>query len=138
EHRLAALGDVGLDAAAGDRAVEATGRGDRELRAERARRAAPGGDDGRERDLFARRAPFLRLREHLVHTARMLAVDPLDDLLARVDAGELGDPLPVLAYVAGQAVELPEKDRTAAPRRALPLFARAATCSASSEWTTAR
>ena len=35
-------------------------------------------------------------------------MDALDELLARVDAGELGDPLPVLAYVAGQAVELDE------------------------------
>jgi len=53
----------------------------------------------------------------------MLAVDPLDDLLARVDAGELGDPLPVLAYVAGQAVELPEEDLNGARRRALLLVA---------------
>ena len=36
--------------------------------------------------------------------------DPADvaALLARLEAGELGDPLPVLAYVAGQQVELPE------------------------------
>jgi hypothetical protein len=50
-------------------------------------------------------------------------VDPLDDLLARVDAGELGDPLPVLAYVAGQAVELDERELNAARRRALLLVA---------------
>ena len=30
----------------------------------------------------------------------------MDELLARLDAGELGDPLPVLAYLAGQEVEL--------------------------------
>jgi hypothetical protein len=54
----------------------------------------------------------------------MLAVpDPLDDVLARVDAGELGDPLPVLAYVAGQAVELDEAELNGARRRALLLVA---------------
>jgi hypothetical protein len=49
--------------------------------------------------------------------------DPLDDLLARVDAGALGDPLPVLAYVAGQAVELEADELNAARRRALLLVA---------------
>jgi hypothetical protein len=48
--------------------------------------------------------------------------DPLDDLLARVDAGELGDPLPVLAYLAGQEVEL-AGDLNGARRRALLLVA---------------
>ena len=50
-------------------------------------------------------------------------VDPLDELLARVDAGELGDPLPVLAYLAGQAVALEEEELNAARRRALLLVA---------------
>jgi hypothetical protein len=50
-------------------------------------------------------------------------MDALDDLLARVDGGELGDPLPVLAYVAGQAVELDEPELNAARRRALLLVA---------------
>jgi hypothetical protein len=50
-------------------------------------------------------------------------MDALDDLLARVDGGELGDPLPVLAYVAGQAVELEESELNAARRRALLLVA---------------
>jgi hypothetical protein len=50
-------------------------------------------------------------------------MDALDDLLARVDGGELGDPLPVLAYVAGQAVELDESELNAARRRALLLVA---------------
>jgi hypothetical protein len=50
-------------------------------------------------------------------------VQPLDDLLARVDRGELGDPLPVLAYVAGQAVELDEAELNGARRRALLLLA---------------
>lgn len=50
-------------------------------------------------------------------------VDPLDDLLARVDAGELGDPLPVLAYVAGQELELDEQELNGARRRALLLVA---------------
>ena len=50
-------------------------------------------------------------------------MDPLDDLLARVDRGELGDPLPVLAYVAGQAVELGDEELNAARRRALLILA---------------
>jgi hypothetical protein len=50
-------------------------------------------------------------------------VDPLDDLLTRVDLGELGDPLPVLAYVAGQAVELDGAELNGARRRALLLLA---------------
>jgi hypothetical protein len=50
-------------------------------------------------------------------------VDALDDLLPRVDAGELGDPLPVLAYLAGQVVEIDEDELNAARRRALLLVA---------------
>ncbi len=50
-------------------------------------------------------------------------MDALDELLTRVDAGELGDPLPVLAYVAGQAVELDESELNGARRRALLLVA---------------
>jgi hypothetical protein len=47
----------------------------------------------------------------------------LDIVLAQIAAGELGDPLPVLAYVAGQSVELPEDELNAARRRALLLVA---------------
>ena len=44
-------------------------------------------------------------------------VDALIDLLARVEAGELGDPLPVLAYVAGRgAVRRRRAERRPAPR----------------------
>jgi hypothetical protein len=50
-------------------------------------------------------------------------MDALDDLLMRVDAGELGDPLPVLAYIAGQSVEIDEGDLNAGRRRALLLVA---------------
>jgi hypothetical protein len=50
-------------------------------------------------------------------------MDTLDGLLIRVDAGELGDPLPVLAYVAGQAVEIDEAELNGARRRALLLAA---------------
>jgi hypothetical protein len=50
-------------------------------------------------------------------------MDELDSFLARIDAGDLGDPLPVLAFLAGQSVELPEADLNAARRRALLLVA---------------
>lgn len=50
-------------------------------------------------------------------------MDPLDELLARVDTGELGDPLPVLAYLAGQVVELGDEELNGARRRALLLVA---------------
>ena len=50
-------------------------------------------------------------------------MDALDELLQRVDAGELGDPLPVLAYIAGQEVELDDADLNGARRRALLLLA---------------
>jgi hypothetical protein len=49
--------------------------------------------------------------------------DPLDAVLAQVDAGELGDPLPVLAYLAGRAVDLDEAELNASRRRALLLVA---------------
>jgi hypothetical protein len=49
--------------------------------------------------------------------------DPLDDLLQRVETGELGDPLPVLAYVAGQAIEFDDDELNGARRRALLLLA---------------
>jgi hypothetical protein len=50
-------------------------------------------------------------------------VDPLGDLLARLDEGDLGDPLPVLAYLAGQSVELDEDELNGARRRAMLLVA---------------
>jgi hypothetical protein len=50
-------------------------------------------------------------------------LDPLDDLLVRVEAGELGDPLPVLAYVAGASVEIDASELNGARRRALLLVA---------------
>ena len=54
----------------------------------------------------------------------MLAMsDPLDDVLSRIDAGDLGDPLPVLAYLAGQAVDLDDDELNGARRRALLLVA---------------
>lgn len=49
--------------------------------------------------------------------------DPLAALLVRLEDGELGDPLPVLAYVAGQAIELDEAELNEARRRALLLLA---------------
>ena len=53
----------------------------------------------------------------------MLAVSSLDDVLAQVDTGALGDPLPVLAYIAGQAVEIDDAELNGARRRALLLVA---------------
>src|SRR3954447_23303895 len=85
EDRLRALGHVRLDTATGDRAEHAAGARDRELRAERARGAAPRGDDGRKRDGLTGGAPLLCLREHVVHTAMMLAMSRLDEVLAQVD-----------------------------------------------------
>jgi len=52
-----------------------------------------------------------------------VAADPLADLLTRLEAGELGDPLPVLAYLAGGGVEIDEDDLNGARRRALLLVA---------------
>jgi hypothetical protein len=49
--------------------------------------------------------------------------DPIDAVLFRVEAGELGDPLPVLAYLAGQAVDLDPDELNASRRRALLLVA---------------
>jgi hypothetical protein len=48
---------------------------------------------------------------------------PLDDLLARLDTGELGDPLPVLAYVAGSSIEIDDSELNGARRRALLIVA---------------
>jgi hypothetical protein len=50
-------------------------------------------------------------------------VDPVQALLERVDAGELGDPLPVLAYVAGGYVDLDDAELNAAKRRAITVRA---------------
>jgi len=50
-------------------------------------------------------------------------VDAVDDLLRRVDAGELGDPLPVLAYLAGEAVKIDVSELNGARRRAMLLVA---------------
>jgi hypothetical protein len=49
--------------------------------------------------------------------------DDVSRLLERVEQGELGDPLAVLAYVAGQSVELPHEELEAARRRALLVLA---------------
>jgi hypothetical protein len=51
------------------------------------------------------------------------AEDGLDELLARLDGGELGDPLPVLAYLAGRAVSIDEGELNGARRRAVLLVA---------------
>jgi hypothetical protein len=45
-------------------------------------------------------------------------------VLERLESGELGDdPLPVLAYLAGQDVEIPERELNEARRRALLVLA---------------
>src|SRR5881275_1955976 len=55
--------------------------------------------------------------------ADLREMDTLEELLIRLDSGELGDPLPVLAYIAGQGVEIDEADLNGARRRALLLVA---------------
>ncbi|HEY2326796.1 MAG TPA: hypothetical protein VGH52_04850 [Gaiellaceae bacterium] len=50
-------------------------------------------------------------------------MDPVADLLRSLDAGELGDPLAVLAYLAGQAVTVDESELNGARRRAMLLVA---------------
>jgi hypothetical protein len=52
-----------------------------------------------------------------------MSEDAVQAVLVEVEAGELGDPLPVLAYLAGQGVELEEAEVNAARRRALLLVA---------------
>lgn len=47
----------------------------------------------------------------------------LAELLERIEAGELGDPLTIAAYVAGRDVEIPEGELNEARRRALLLLA---------------
>jgi len=49
--------------------------------------------------------------------------DPIAEVLVRADAGDLGDPLPVLAYIAGRSVELDDAELNGARRRALLLVA---------------
>ncbi|HEY3920641.1 MAG TPA: hypothetical protein VGL76_00845 [Gaiellaceae bacterium] len=50
-------------------------------------------------------------------------MDPVAELLDRLERGELGDPLTVLAYLAGGDVELPDEELSSARRRALLLLA---------------
>ena len=50
-------------------------------------------------------------------------MDELADLLRRLDEGELGDPLPVLAFLAGQEVEMDAAPLNEARRRAMLLLA---------------
>jgi hypothetical protein len=50
-------------------------------------------------------------------------MDPRSDLLRRLDVGELGDPLAVVAYLAGGSVQLPDGELNEARRRAMLLLA---------------
>jgi hypothetical protein len=50
-------------------------------------------------------------------------VEPVADLLARLERGELGNPEAVLVYLAGGAVDLADSDLNEARRRALLLLA---------------
>jgi hypothetical protein len=50
-------------------------------------------------------------------------MDAVSQLLVQVDAGELGDPLPVLAYLAGEEVRIDDEELNGARRRALLLVA---------------
>jgi hypothetical protein len=51
-----------------------------------------------------------------------VSASELAQLLGRLEAGELGDPLPVLAYLAGQRVEIPEAELNEAMRRTMLLL----------------
>jgi hypothetical protein len=50
-------------------------------------------------------------------------VDPVADILARLERGELGNTEAVLAYLAGGAVDLPDSELNEARRRAVLLVA---------------
>jgi len=50
-------------------------------------------------------------------------VDAVEELLARLECGELGNPDAVLAYLAGGEVDLPDAELNEARRRALLLLA---------------
>jgi hypothetical protein len=50
-------------------------------------------------------------------------VDAVEELLARLERGELGNPDAVLAYLAGGEVDLPDAELNEARRRALLLLA---------------
>jgi hypothetical protein len=45
--------------------------------------------------------------------------DAVQALLERLETGELGDPLPILAYLAGQTVVLPQAELNESRRRAV-------------------
>jgi hypothetical protein len=50
-------------------------------------------------------------------------MDPVRDILGQLERGELGNPEAVLAYLAGQTVELPAGELNEARRRTLLLLA---------------
>ena len=50
-------------------------------------------------------------------------MDPVADVLAQLERGELGNPEAVLAYLAGQTLELPAGELNEARRRTLLLLA---------------
>jgi hypothetical protein len=53
----------------------------------------------------------------------MIGAVEVAELLGAIEGGELGDPLPLLAYIAGQQVDLPRGEVDEALRRALLLRA---------------
>jgi hypothetical protein len=53
----------------------------------------------------------------------MCRVDEVQTLLERLEAGELGEPLVLLAYVAGRAVEIEAGELNGAKRRAVTVRA---------------
>ena len=50
-------------------------------------------------------------------------MDPIADILARLERGELGNPEAVLVYLAGRAADLPDSELNEARRRAVLLVA---------------
>src|SRR5204862_3392165 len=88
-----------------------------DARAGRARRRRRPHDFGRRQRNAARAAARAR------RPRDDAGVDPVEDVLARLERGELGNPEAVLAYLAGDEVDLPDAELSEARRRALLLVA---------------
>src|SRR3954465_7028017 len=84
EHLLCSKDDVALDAAARDGAGELAALAHRELRPDRPRRRAAGGDDSGDGDLASELAPATGLRQHALHRPQSSARSATEVGLAQV------------------------------------------------------